>query len=109
MPRKVLLTYMDVNKGLILPDDTEICDIDHLKLECIKAFSLDSQNCKIIFQKYDKDWQEFLFVEEDEILADKTKLKVTVLPTLSANQSTKISQNMYSRPNYTKEDVDVSF
>lgn len=48
-------------------------------------------NLSVTFQSYDKVFDEFAEVEEDDVIPDKTKLKVVVMPMLGHTPATPAS------------------
>ena len=42
----------------------------------------------VTFQRFDNEWNEYVDLEEDEVINDKDKLKVVVSPSLSDTCST---------------------
>lgn len=76
----VLITYLDRNKVVKLPESSE-CDVEALKKEFVWQFNFDnSASHTISFHRYDDDWQEYIELDVGCTVNDKEKLKVIVTP-----------------------------
>ena len=83
MARKVLLSYMDRNKPICIPDHVEE-SVSFLKQEFMKNFNFSSNvKLNIVLQKFDEEWDAFVDLEDDAVIAHKEKLKVVVTPLLT--------------------------
>ena len=82
--KNVLVSYLERNKKFSLPEGKELSDIEYLRKEFLKAFAFNerSVNLVVTFQIFEKEWDEFVEIEEDAVIADKAKLKAVVMPIL---------------------------
>ena len=83
MERRVLLSYLDRNK-VTIPRDIVGRDISYLREKFLTSFDY-TKNVKlrVIFQRYDNEWEMFTDLEEDARIEHKDKLKVVVSPSLA--------------------------
>ena len=67
MTRRVLLSYLDRNKPVIVPQDTE-SDISFLRKQFLRSFNY-SKNVRLVvtFQRFDNEWNEYVDLEEDGV------------------------------------------
>ena len=85
----MLLSYLEQNK-FTLPVDKEISDVEFLRKEFLKAFACNERSVNLIlFEIFEKDpWNDFVEIEEDATILDKSKLKAVVTPILGKTSST---------------------
>ena len=90
--KSVLVTYLERNKVLKIPYSNDSPDVKRLEKEFRKEFKFDSNVRLIItFQRFDRDWEEFVDLDDECTLLDKDKLKAVVSPIL-ATPTTEISE-----------------
>ena len=76
--KAVLVSYMDRNKVLKIPlNDSTKPDVRYLEEEFRREFQMRSNMC-ITFQKYDLEWEEYVDIEEFDVVQNKEKLKAVV-------------------------------
>ena len=83
--KSVLISYLERNKKVEIPSSKPSCMTDIAYLESIfkSLFSFESNvNLCITFQRYDRDWDEFVDLETNDLVNDKDKLKAIVSPIL---------------------------
>ena len=81
MSKTVLLSYMERNKVIKVPEGVR--DVAYLDSEFRRSFSFGGNvHVKVVFQKFDNEWNEFIDLEDDAVLDKKEKLKVVVTPLL---------------------------
>ena len=81
--KSVLVSFLDRNKVIKLPCESEEGDIPLLKREFRKEFAFEKHVAvDVTFQRYDHDWNEFVDLNDDEKVGNKEKLKVVVTSTL---------------------------
>lgn len=77
--KSVLVSYLERNKIIKLPQDCEDGDVGYLKKEFQKHFSFGNQvSIDLTLQRYDDDWKEFIDLDAGDTVANKDKLKVVV-------------------------------
>ena len=88
--KNVLISYLEWNKKFTLPVKKELSDVEFLRKEFLKAFAFNERSVNLIvtFQIFEKEWDEFVEIEEDAVIADKAKLKAVVMPILGETCST---------------------
>lgn len=97
MARIVLLSYLERNKRISIPEVKIEGDVTYLKGEFLKNFNF-SKNVKltITFQIFDPEWDEYVDLEEDSIINHKDKLKVVVSPCLTDPTSSRSQSSVCS-------------
>lgn len=86
--KSVLVTYSERNKVFRIPKSIEFPDLIYLEKEFKKEFKFQPNiNLEISFQRFEKDWEEFVEVDKDCTLNDKEKLKAVVTPLLVTDVS----------------------
>ena len=97
MARDVLVSYLERNKKLSIPEDEASSDIEFLRGEFITHFCFDKNvKLQITFQHYDADWEQYVDLEEDAVVCHKDKLKVIVIPRLSDSFASTANTSMVS-------------
>lgn len=83
MEKRVLLSYIDRKKQVIIPPDT-VDNMNYLKQEFLSSFNF-SKNIKmaVTFQRYDPEWDDFVDLDDCAVIENKDKLKVVVCPLLA--------------------------
>jgi hypothetical protein len=104
--KSVLVTYLERNKVLKIADSNDSSDVKRLEGEFRKEFKFDSNVRLIItFQRYDRDWEEFVDLDDECTLLNKDKLKAVVTPLL-ATPTTEISEvNTATACNHTQPSI----
>lgn len=104
--KSVLVTYLERNKVLKIADSNDSSDVKRLEEEFRKEFKFDSNVRLIItFQRYDRDWEEFVDLDDECTLLNKDKLKAVVTPLL-ATPTTEISEvNTATVCNHTQPSI----
>lgn len=85
--KNVLVSYLKRNKKFTLPQGKELSDVQYLRKEFLKAFAF-SERCVNLVVTFEKEWDEYVEIEEDATIADKAKLKAVVMPILKETCST---------------------
>ncbi len=82
MSRIVLLSYLERNKPVTIPEGTK--HIQFLRQEFLRNFKY-SKNVRlgITFQRFDREWEDYIDLDDDATVENKDKLKVIVSPSLS--------------------------
>ena len=81
--KEVLVSYLERNKVVSIPVSESADELSYLKKEFNNIFSFGSNvNLLVTFQKFDKDWGEYIDLETPAVLSDKDKLKAVVTPLL---------------------------
>lgn len=84
--KQVLISYLDRNKIIKIPSSAESDELSYLNKEFKAAFSFGANvNIQVTFQKFDKEWGEFIDLETPIALNHKDKLKAVVMPLLVDN------------------------
>lgn len=86
--RVVLVSYMERNKVLKIPNSRSKSDYECLTEEFRKEFKYDSNvSLSITFQRFDKDWEEYVDLDESCTFVNKEKLRAVVSPMLKLQSS----------------------
>ena len=86
--KSVLVAYSERNKVFRIPKSIEFPDVIYLEKEFKKEFKFQPNiNLEISFQRFEKDWDEFVEVDKDCTMNDKEKLKAVVTPLLVTDVS----------------------
>ena len=81
--KEVLVSYLERNKVVSIPVSESADELSYLKKEFNNIFSFGSNvNLLVTFQKFNKDWGEYIDLETPAVLSDKDKLKAVVTPLL---------------------------
>ena len=84
MARQVLVSYLERNKKITIPEFSGDSDIKYLRKEFRANFDYGKNvRLQITFQRYDPEWEEFVDLDEDGEVHHKDKLKAVVSPILS--------------------------
>ena len=79
--KKVLVSYLERNKVMTIPEATEDGDVKYVTKESRRIFNLDGcENVIIAVQKFDSEWEAFVDLEDDDAILNKDRLKVVVIP-----------------------------
>ena len=76
--RFLVALYLERKKKFSLPTVKDLSDVQYLKREFLTAFAFKQEravNLSVSFQSFDKEFDDFVEVEEDDDIPDKTKLK----------------------------------
>uniref|UniRef100_A0A1X7T5M6 PB1 domain-containing protein n=1 Tax=Amphimedon queenslandica TaxID=400682 RepID=A0A1X7T5M6_AMPQE len=85
----VLLSYMDRNRLVKIPEEKEGSDLSFLEKDFRKEFSYQGNiHIKITFQRFNEDWKEYIDLDNDEHVFSMEKLKVIVSPILKTPATT---------------------
>ena len=77
--KTVLVSYLERNKVIRIPESKKENDIDYLAKEFKKVFAFDRNvNILLTFQKFDQDWNEYIDLDDDSVLCNKDKIKAVV-------------------------------
>ena len=80
----VLLSYLDRNKLVKVPEDKSESDVEYLKIEFRKEFACENHvSIFIVLQRFDQEWGEYIDLDKDDIVENKMKLKVVIHPLLT--------------------------
>ena len=92
--KSVLVTYLERNKVLKIPESNESGELKFLTEEFRKQFKFASNVSLVItFQRYDNDWGEYVELDDECTLLHKDKLKAVVTPVLTTpSGSTELSE-----------------
>ena len=86
MAKRILVSYLERNKVLVLPEGAEN-DVQYLKTEFLKTFKLiDDITVDVIFQKFDDDWDTYVDIEDGDKLVHKDKLRAVVTHAVDLQQ-----------------------
>ena len=82
MSKVVLLCYQERKKKIAIAAETAPNELEYVKGEFLKSFSLlkSVKTHQITLQRFDPEWDEYVDVDEGEVLQNKDKLKVLVSP-----------------------------
>ena len=81
--KRVLVSYLDRNKVITIPDDTGEGDVQYVIKEFKKAFNFEGcVNLGIVLQKFDSEWDTYVDLEKNDALVNKDKVKAVVMPIL---------------------------
>ena len=79
MARQVLVSYLERNKKITIPEYSGDSDIEYLRREFRANFDYGKNvRLQITFQRYDPEWEEFVDLDEDGEVYHKDKLKAVV-------------------------------
>ena len=89
MARKsVLVSYQQRNKILQIPESKEETDIEFLTGEFKRAFELGETFDIIVFQVFDKEWNEYIDLDGNSSLCNKDKIRVVLTPAVAQQTPT---------------------
>ena len=72
MAKHVLISYLERNKIVNIPERKEKNDVQYMKREFLDIFNLiDYVTVDVSFQKFDKEWDAFIDLEDGNDLNDK--------------------------------------
>lgn len=82
--KSVLVSFLERNKVIKCPADSEEGDVSFLKREFRKQFSFEKHVAiDVTFQRFDSEWEEYVDLD-DETVSNKEKLKVVITSKLAA-------------------------
>ena len=93
--KSVLLSYLDRNRVVHIPEGES--DLPSLERAFRHEFSyqdVSTGTTIISFQIFDADWNDYVELDDDALIPDKSKIKVVITPLL--NPQTSISSDMVS-------------
>ena len=77
--KSVLVSFLDRNKVVKCRIESDNGDIPNLKKEFRKHFSFEKHVAvDITLKRFDEEWQEYIDLNDDEVIQHKEKLKVVV-------------------------------
>ena len=83
MAKKVPVSFLERKQVFEVPNIIED-DLSYLTSEVLKGFTFNTNvNLEVTFQKYDKDWDEYLDVSKDYRVEDKDRLKAVVTSSIT--------------------------
>jgi len=89
MAKVVLVSHLERNKKISIPEPNSEGDINYLRREFLKNFYFEKNvKLQITFQQFDPEWEEYVDLEEDAVVQHKDKLKAIVTPRLSDSAPT---------------------
>ena len=81
--KTVLLSYLERNRVVKIPNGEKSSDLAFLEKEFRKLFLYeDNISISVSFHRFSADWEDYVELEGDESINDKDKLKVVVTPKL---------------------------
>ena len=89
MAKQMLVSYLDRKKVFLIPGSV-VNELQFLREKFEKEFKFDHQsnvNLDINFQKYNKEWDEYVDLDDGCILGQREKLKAVVTPILVSGSS----------------------
>lgn len=89
--KTVLLAYLESKKKIIIPGDSSKPDLDYLREEFLTSFrpKCDANvSLEVTFQRFDPEWNEFVDLDDGDVLVHKDKLKAIATPILSQQTTT---------------------
>ena len=75
---KVLVSYLGRNQVFSLQENDKAGQMRDLKQKVSSYFGI-SSGTKIILQRYDKEWDTYLDLDEEDIFQDRDRLQVTTI------------------------------
>ena len=91
MAKRVLLSYLERNKIVNIPERKEENDVQYMKNEFLNIFNLiDDVTVDVSFQKFDNEWGAFIDLEDGDELNNKDKVKAVVTRTLNMQSPKRI-------------------
>ena len=89
MAKVVLVSHLERNKKISIPQHKSEGDMEYLRREFLKHFFFEKNvKLQITFQHFDPEWEEYVDLEEDAVVHHKDKLKAIVTPRLSDSAPT---------------------
>ena len=76
--KSVLVSYQQRNKVIQIPETKQESDIEFLTKEFKRAFALGEAVDIITFQMFDKEWDEYVDLDDNSPIRDKDKVKVVL-------------------------------
>ena len=99
MAKVVLLSYLERNKKLSIPEEKGQSDVEYLRREFIHNFEFEKNvKLQITFQQFEPEWSEYVDLEEDAVVGYKDKLEVIVIPRLSDSSTSTLSSVVTTVP-----------
>ena len=95
MAKVVLVSHLEGNKKISIPQRKSEGDIEYLRREFLKHFEKNVK-LQITFQHFDRVWEEYVDLEEDAVMHHKDKLKAIVLLKLSDSAPTASTSGSHS-------------
>ena len=93
--KRVLLTYLDHNKVVAIPDNNETTDILYLKSQFRKLFAYEKHVVvNIAMQRFDSGWKAYIDLEDDAVVDNRETLKVIVTLMLSTPCASETSEKV---------------
>ena len=90
--KSVLVNYSERNKVFTIPQSTDIYDLSYLEKGFRKEFKFQANvNLEISFQRFEKDWDEYVELDKSCILNHREKLKAVVTPLLTDGSLSEVS------------------
>ena len=93
MGKKVLVKFVERNAVFEIPEYFESTEqLQYLEKEFKREFKIEDTNLDICFQRYDKEWDEYVDLRgQNCTLIDKDKLRAVVIQTLSTSKVIQVS------------------
>lgn len=87
--KSILVSFLERNKVIRCPADSEEGDVSFLKREFRKQLSFEKHVAiDVTFQRFDSEWEEYVDLDDDETVSNKEKLKVVVTSKLETPAAT---------------------
>uniref|UniRef100_A0A1X7U1X5 Uncharacterized protein n=1 Tax=Amphimedon queenslandica TaxID=400682 RepID=A0A1X7U1X5_AMPQE len=95
MDKVVLLSYLDQNKEVKVPELKELTDIAFLEMKFRRHFNYqDNVHLGVTFQHYNDTWKEYVDLDCDAKVTSMEKLKVIVSPVIKTPTNTSINPSV---------------
>lgn len=75
---KVLVSYLGRNQIFSLEENDKKSQTRDLKQKVSSYFEIAS-TAKFILQRYDKEWDSYIDLDEEDVLQDHDKLRITII------------------------------
>ena len=103
MAKRILVSYLERNKKIEIPVDKPN-NVTESVFKSAFSFGGNIKLC-ITFQRFDKDFEEFVDLDYDEKINDKDKLKAVVSPLLDTKESPLFTPAVSYHPSDDKDSL----
>ena len=85
MTKAIPLQYGEQKKRIFIDSGSSIDEYNNLIDQAkTKIPELDNPICKLVLQRFEKDWEEWIDFEENESMHDRDRMKVVLIAQLSS-------------------------
>lgn len=77
-----------------IPTERAEGDVEYIKNEFRTLFDIDEMVNTVVVQKFDEEWDAYIDMDENEVLINKDKVKVVLMPIMDSMKNDDAKSNV---------------